>query len=275
VDGVVVIDKAKGPTSHDVVEQVRKLLGEKVGHTGTLDPMATGVLPLCIGKATLVSQLLIAEDKAYEAEVTFGVETDTLDAQGKVLKTSPVPAPLQLDLAPFRGTYKQTPPMFSAVKVGGQKLYEAARKGQEIEREAREVTVHRLELLSLEGAKARLLIECSKGFFVRVLAQELGRAAGCGAHLSALRRTKSGPFTLAQAVPPERAAEGLIPLERALEHLPAVNVSVADAEKVKCGGLVQAAPVEGPVRVVCGAELLAIADVVDGRLKYRRVLAGR
>jgi tRNA pseudouridine55 synthase len=274
VDGVIVIDKPKGPTSHDVVEQVRRLLHEKVGHTGTLDPMATGVLPLCVGKGTLVSQLLIAEDKAYEAEVTFGVETDTLDAEGKVLKTSAVGA-LKLDLEPFRGTYKQTPPMFSAVKVGGQKLYEAAREGKEIEREAREVTVRKLDLLSVEGNRARLRIECSKGFFVRVLAQELGRAAGCGAHLSGLRRTKSGPFTLAQAVPPERAAEGLISLERALEHLPAVNVSAADAQKVKCGGVVEAAPVEGAVRVVCGAELLAIADVVGGRLKYRRVLAGR
>jgi tRNA pseudouridine55 synthase len=274
VDGVIVVDKPRGPTSHDVVEAVRKKLNEKVGHTGTLDPMATGVLPLCVGRATLVSSLLTADDKAYEAEVTFGVETDTLDAQGKVLATTPVPEPLTLDLAPFRGTYPQTPPMFSAVKVGGRKLYEAARAGEEVERAPREVTVQRLELLSLEGNKARLAIECSKGFFVRVLAQELGKAAGCGAHLSALRRTKSGPFTLAQAVPPDRAEEGLIPLERALDHLPAVQVSAADVRKVKSGGVVEAAPVAGAVRVVApDGALLAIADVVAGRLKYRRVLA--
>jgi tRNA pseudouridine55 synthase len=208
--------------------------------------------------------------------VTFGVETDTLDAEGKVLKTASVPPELELDLTPFRGTYAQTPPMFSAVKVGGKKLYEAARQGLEIEREARDVTVHRLELLSVEGAKVRLAIACSKGFFVRVLAQELGRAVGCGAHLSALRRTKSGPFTLAQAVPPERAADGLIPLEQAVGHLFEVRVSAAQATKVRSGGLVEAAPHDGPVRVTGPTgELLAIADVVDGRLKYRRVLSPR
>jgi tRNA pseudouridine55 synthase len=272
VDGVIVIDKPKGPTSHDVVEQVRRQLGVKAGHTGTLDPMATGVLAVCVGKGTLVSSLLMSEDKAYEAEVTFGVETDTLDAQGKVLKTCPVGA-LAVELAPFRGTYKQTPPMFSAVKVGGRKLYEAARAGEEIEREAREVTVHRLEVLSADGPKLRLAVECSKGFFVRVLAQDLGKAAGCGAHLSALRRTKSGPFTLAHAVPIERAAEGFIALPKALEHLPAVQVSEAEAQRVRHGGVVEAEPAEGPLRVLCGSELLAIADVVERRLKYRRVLA--
>jgi tRNA pseudouridine55 synthase len=133
--------------------------------------------------------------------------------------------------------------------------------------------VHRLVVLSADGPKLRLAVVCSKGFFVRVLAQDLGKAAGCGALLSALRRTKSGPFTLAHAVPIERAAEGFIALPKALEHLPAVQVSEAEAQRVRHGGVVEAEPAEGPLRVLCGSELLAIADVVERRLKYRRVLA--
>lgn len=277
--GVLVIDKPRGPTSHDIVDALRKgLKTKKVGHTGTLDPMATGVLPICLGEATKVVQLLTAEDKAYEATVTFGTETDTLDAQGKVTATAPVPATLDLEraLAGLRGTYQQLPPMFSAVKVGGKKLYESARAGEEVEREAREVTVRRLEVVEATPVSVKLVVESSKGFFVRVLAQDLGRALGTVAHLSALRRTRSGAFTLAQAVSVEDAiaGKGLISLEAALAHLPSLRVTLAQVKKVLSGGVVEAAAVEGPVCVLgpTGA-LLAIADVVDGVLKYRRVMA--
>jgi tRNA pseudouridine55 synthase len=221
-------------------------------------------------------QLLASDQKAYEATVTFGSETDTLDAEGKVVATGPVVPFVATALERFRGTYLQTPPMFSAVKVGGKKLYEAARAGEEVERAPREVTVTRLEALEVGEGFVRLAVESSKGFFVRVLAQELGKALGTVAHLSALRRTRAGAFTLTQAVTLEEACagKGLIPIEEALKHLPSVRVSEADGKKVRSGGRVEAAPASGPVCVLGpGGELLAIADVVNGLLKYRRVMA--
>lgn len=275
--GVIVVDKPKGPTSNDVVQTVRRALGGRVGHTGTLDPMATGVLPVCVGEATKIVQLLMGDDKAYEATVTFGSETDTLDAQGRVTATAPVVPFDAAVLERFRGTYLQTPPMYSAVKVAGRKLYEAARAGEEVEREAREVTVKRLEVLAVEGASVRLRVECTKGFFVRVLAAELARALGTVGHLSALRRTRAGAFTLAQAVSLEEAClgKGLVSIEKALEHLPSVRVSDEEAKKVRSGGRVEAAPASGPVCVLGpGGDVLAIADVVEGYLEYRRVMAG-
>jgi tRNA pseudouridine55 synthase len=272
VNGVIVVDKPRGLTSHDVVHKVRGKL--KGGHTGTLDPMATGVLPVCLGEATKIVQLLTGDDKAYEATVLFGAETDTLDAEGKVTRTGPLPTgPLPLDR--FRGTYLQTPPMYSAVKVNGRRLHEAARAGEEVDRAPREVTVKRLEVLEQGADFVRLAVESSKGFFVRVLAQELGRACGTVAHLSALRRTKAGAFTLAQAVSMEDACagRGLISIERALAHLPAVRVSEAEVRKVRSGGKVEAAPASGPVCVLSpDGAVLAIADVVEGLLRYRRVM---
>lgn len=292
--GVLVIDKSSGPTSFDVVRQVRTLLRvKKAGHTGTLDPMATGVLPICLGEATKVAGLITEGNKAYEAVIGLGQETDTYDAEGKVVAEAPVP-PLTRDrleaaLQPFRGEYQQVPPMFSAVKVGGKRLYELARAGEEIERRARPVVVYALVLRDFAANELRVSISCSKGFFVRSLAHELGRALGCGGHLKALRRTRSGPFTLEQALPLERlaamvaeGAEGLkelerrlIPIGEALAELPAVQVSAADAHRVTHGVPVEVhAPGGGPVRVLDpDGRCLAVADVERGRLKYRRVLA--
>lgn len=261
-------------TSHDVVHRVRGKA--KGGHTGTLDPMATGVLPVCLGEATKLAQLLSSDEKAYEATVTFGTATDTLDAEGKVVATGPVVPFDPALLARFRGTYLQTPPMYSAVKVGGRKLYEAARAGEELEREPREVTVTKLEVLETGAGFVRLAVESSKGFYVRVLASELAEALGTVGHLSALRRTRAGPFTLAQAVSMEDACagKGLMSIEAAVAHLPSVRVSEADARKVLSGGRVEAAPAAGPLCVLGPAgKLLAIADVEGGVLKYRRVMA--
>ena len=274
--GVVVVDKPKGPTSNDVVQRVRRgLRVDRVGHTGTLDPMATGVLPVCVGEATKIVQLLMGDDKAYEATVTLGSATDTLDAEGKVVETGPVVPFDGAVLDRFRGTYLQLPPMYSAVKVGGRKLYEAARAGEEIEREPRQVTVSRLEVLAVEGASVRLRVECSKGFFVRVLAADVAKALGTVGHLSALRRTKAGMFTIGQAVSLDDACagKGLMPIEAAVAHLPSVRVSADEAKRVRSGGRVEAAPVAGPVCVL-GPDglLLAIADVEGGVLKYRRVM---
>jgi tRNA pseudouridine55 synthase len=286
VDGVLVVDKPGGITSFGVVREVRRALQvRKAGHTGTLDPMATGVLPLCLGDATKIAQFITEASKSYEATLTLGVTTDTLDAEGKVLRTREVP-PLTPELleaavARFRGTYAQIPPMFSAVRVGGQRLHELARAGQEVERAPRQVTVHELLIRDLTRDSVRLAVRCSKGFFVRVLASDLGEALGCGAHLSALRRTSTGPFGLGVAIPlaevlaaPERARERLVTLDQALADLPELVLGAAEAERVRHGGLVEVPPpVQGLLRAKGpGGELLAVAEAVRGRLVYRRVL---
>jgi len=288
MNGVLVIDKPKGPTSFDVVRQVRSLLKvKKVGHTGTLDPMATGVLPLCLGEATKVAGYITESNKAYDAVVRLGAETDTQDAEGKVVAEAPVPplttARLEEVLGRFRGTFEQVPPMYSAVKVGGKRLYELARAGEEVERAARQVTVYELLLRDFSATHLTLSVRCSKGFFVRTLAYDLGRALGCGAHLEALRRTHSGPFTLAQALPlaevtelvkqPEALARRLLPLSEALVDLPLVRVSAAEAERVSHGVPLEAPQQPGRVRVVGPTgTLLAVAEVERGRLRYLRVL---
>ncbi|NVJ01445.1 tRNA pseudouridine(55) synthase TruB [Myxococcus sp. AM009] len=288
MDGVLVIDKPTGPTSFDVVRQVRSLLRlKKVGHTGTLDPLATGVLPLCLGEATKVAGFITEGDKAYDATVRLGSETDTLDAQGQVTAQAPVPALtpalIEAALARFRGTFDQIPPMYSAVKVGGKRLYELARAGEEVERAARQVTVYELVLRDFSAERLQLSVRCSKGFFVRTLAQEVGRALGCGAHLEALRRTASGPFSLAQALPladvPTLLKEGalasrLMTMSHALVELPEVRVSAADARRVSHGVPVEVpAGKAGRVRVMGPDDaLLAVAEVAGGRLRYLRVL---
>ncbi len=288
MDGVLVIDKPSGPTSFDVVRQVRSLLKlKKVGHTGTLDPMATGVLPLCLGEATKVAGFITEGDKAYDATVRLGAETDTQDAQGQVTARAPVPpltpALLEAALARFRGSFDQVPPMYSAVKVAGKRLYELARAGEEVERAARHVTVYELVLRDFSADRLQLSVRCSKGFFVRTLAFDLGRVLGCGAHLEALRRTHSGPFTLAQALPladlPALVKEGalaprLVSMADALVELPEVRVSAAEAQRVSHGVPVEV-PAGRPGRVrVMGPDgaLLAVAEVVAGRLRYLRVL---
>ncbi|HYX91485.1 MAG TPA: tRNA pseudouridine(55) synthase TruB [Myxococcaceae bacterium] len=287
MNGVLVIDKPSGPTSFDVVRRVRALLGvRKVGHTGTLDPLATGVLPVCVGQATRIAGFITEGNKAYEAIVRLGVETDTLDAAGSEVASAPVPpldaARLEAVLSRFRGTFLQTPPMYSAVKVRGRRLYELARAGEEVERAPRMVTVHELVLRDFSSDELRLSVACSKGFFVRSLAEEIGKALGCGAHLRALRRTRSGPFTLAQAVPLERLESGdlaevearLVSLNDALSELPALRVSESDASRVGHGVPLEVSAPPGRVRVVDSGEgLLAIAEVgASGRLKYLRVL---
>ena len=280
--GVLVVDKPKGITSFDVVREVRRALKiKKVGHTGTLDPMATGVLPICVGDATKIAQFITEASKAYDATVKLGATTDTLDAEGKVLETRPVPALnrelLERAFDTFRGTFAQVPPMYSAVKIGGKRLYELARAGEEVERAPRQVTVHELVLRDFSADELKLSVSCSKGFFVRTLAAELGEALGCGAHLTALRRTQSGPFALSQAVPLTQIVGGtpptLVGLNDALKDLPALQVSAAEATRVKHGGVVEVSGKSGLHRVLepSGA-LLAVAEVVRGRLVYRRVL---
>ena len=206
-EGVLLIDKSQGGTSHDVVRDVRRILGMKaVGHAGTLDPMATGLLIILVGKATKASQYLMSVDKVYEGAFKLGSETNTQDAEGDITAEFPVPALSQADieahLKSFLGDQYQTPPMFSAKKINGVPLYKLARKGQEIEREPRFIRVNSFDLLSwnAEANEGTFRVACSKGTYVRTLCHDLGKRIGCGAHMSALRRIKSGALDIKSAV---------------------------------------------------------------------------
>lgn len=209
MEGVLLVDKPKGLTSHDVVYHLRrKLQIKKIGHAGTLDPMATGVLVMLIGKATRISQYLMSVDKVYEGEATLGVVTDSQDAEGEVMSTQPVPelteARVREVMKGFLGDQYQTPPMHSAIKIGGVPLYKLARKGEEVEREPRFIRIAAFNLLSFATPKISFDLHCTKGTYVRTVASDLGQKLDCGAHLSALRRTGSGKFTIGQCMPLEQ-----------------------------------------------------------------------
>jgi tRNA pseudouridine55 synthase len=213
VHGILNLRKPPGKTSMDVSRLVKRLTGErKVGHGGTLDPMASGVLPILLGQATHMMDYLIEGTKGYEAQVLLGVETDTLDATGKVTRQADASgitrAKVEAALQGFRGAIRQVPPMYSALKRGGERLYEMARAGVEVPREPREVEVFHLQLLAWEPPTFTLMVECGRGVYIRSLARDLGEALGCGAHLTALVRHRTGPFTLEDAVAPEELTGG-------------------------------------------------------------------
>jgi tRNA pseudouridine55 synthase len=244
--GVVVIDKPRGPSSFDVVAAVRRTLREKrVGHTGTLDPMATGVLPICLGEATKLVQFLMDGNKGYDAEAILGVATDTADATGTVVARADAAhvtrADVEAGLARLVGTITQTPPRHSAIRVGGRRAYEFARAGEEVELTPREVRVDAITLTSFvsDGATARIAfsVACGKGTYIRSLAADLGTALGVGAHLTALRRTRVGPFTLADAVPLDalRPETPLRTLADAVAHLPSLTLDDEEARAVRDG----------------------------------------
>lgn len=249
--GVLILDKPADFTSFDAVAVCRRLCHErKIGHTGTLDPMATGVLPLLLGKATRAASLLEDTDKEYEAGFRLGVSTDTEDSTGKVLETSDTPVSRELleSLLPrFRGEIMQVPPMYSAVSKDGKRLYELARKGIEVERDARPVTIFKLELMEYheETREGKLTVSCSKGTYIRTLIADLAKAAGSLGVMTALRRTKACGFTLADAITLDEAKalseagtleEKLRPVESLFAHLPAVTVSGAQATRFGNGG---------------------------------------
>ena len=200
MDGIILIDKPLGKTSHDMVYFVRRLTGiKKVGHTGTLDPDATGVLPVCIGKATKVCDMLTSSDKRYIAEMILGKTTDTQDASGNILSESEVNVScedIKRIISEFIGEIEQIPPMFSAIKKDGKKLYELARQGITIEREPRKITVHSIDVIEIDLAENRVVIDvgCSKGTYIRTLCEDIGNKLGCGAYMNSLRRTSSGGF---------------------------------------------------------------------------------
>jgi tRNA pseudouridine55 synthase len=205
LDGVLLVDKPGQHTSHDVIARLRGILRtKKIGHAGTLDPMATGLLIVLVGKATRVSQFMISLDKEYEGAIELGKVTDSQDADGEVMETRPVPALTEADVQAaikgFLGDQYQMPPMFSAIKIGGVPLYKKARKGEDVEREPRFIRVMSWDLLGFESPQIRFRLRCSKGTYVRTLAHDLGAKLGCGAHLSALRRTATDRFNVAQAL---------------------------------------------------------------------------
>ncbi len=252
INGLLVIDKPSRITSHDVVQRVRRALHVKqVGHTGTLDPMATGVLVICVGVATRVSEYLLGHDKAYRATIRLGVETDTYDATGEVVATQPVNIEreaLEAALSQFVGATQQTPPMHSAIKRDGQKLYELARAGIEVERESRSVIMHTIDLIDYQSPDVTIDVRSSAGTYIRSLAHDLGATLGTGAHLIALRRTVVGPFRLDQAIglaefeAAARDGNGsgyLRAIDEALYDWPQVIVNATQRQRAVTGGRIE------------------------------------
>jgi tRNA pseudouridine55 synthase len=289
VDGLLVVDKPEGPTSHDVVDEVRRLTGiRRIGHTGTLDPFATGVLPLCLGRATRLARFLTSSRKVYEATLRLGSATDTYDVTGKVIRKTDAsavsPDGIRAAACRFRGELLQVPPPFSARKVAGRRLHERARAGQMVMLPPSPVTIHRLEILEVSGPDVRFMTETSAGTYVRSLAHDLGEALGCGAHLTSLRRIASGSITLHGAhtmaelriaASREGIRELVMPMERMDLGLPTVVVTPAGAAAMASGRLLtaglldsgqdEAIPARGHVRVIDGAgRLLGIALETDG-----------
>jgi len=255
VHGLLIIDKEAGWTSHDVVARVRRLIGQRrIGHAGTLDPLATGVLVLCLGRATRLAEYLQGHDKRYRATIRLGEVTDTYDAEGEVVERKPVPTlseeELSAYLRAFQGTITQRPPAYSAVKVAGTPAHRRVRRGEQIVLPSRQVTIHEIRLLRWAPPDLSLEIACSAGTYIRSLAHDLGQAIGCGAHLVDLRRTASGPFTEDQAIPlpdlePLIATgewrQRVLPLIEAVRDMPQIPLSAQDAQAVRFGR-----PVPGP-----------------------------
>ncbi|RQS49776.1 MULTISPECIES: tRNA pseudouridine(55) synthase TruB [unclassified Burkholderia] len=291
LDGVLLLDKPVGLSSNDaLIRAKRLLLAKKAGHTGTLDPLASGLLPLCFGEATKFSQDLLEADKTYEATMRLGVRTTTGDAEGDVLDTRAVEcdrAAVEAALARFTGEIVQVPPMYSALKRDGKPLYEYARAGQTVEREGRNVTIHALDLLACELPDVTFRVTCSKGTYVRTLAEDIGEALGCGAHLTMLRRTGVGALTLEHAVTLDAlsdAAEGardawLQPVDALLSTFPLVRLDETSAKRFLHGqrlplsALDSIDAAEGErVRVYDAQRLLGVARKANGVLAPERLV---
>jgi len=292
VDGLLLLDKPSGITSTAALQRARRVLqAEKAGHTGTLDPLASGLLPLCFGQATKFARFLLDADKRYTATLRFGLTTTTGDADGEPLRQRPVavdePA-LRAALARFTGDIEQVPPMYSALKRDGRPLYEYARAGIELERASRPVTIHAIDLLSFDGERAVIDVRCSKGTYIRVLAEDIGEALDCGAHLGALRRTASSGWILAQAVAladlealaADAAEATLLHPRQMVAHLPLLRLPDTQlAQRFAWGQrLVLDAPASGPLAVWgpgdADADFLGVAEAdAEGVLQPLRLMS--
>ena len=291
VNGILVLDKPAGESSNRSLQRVKRLFNaSKAGHTGSLDPLATGVLPLCFGEATKISQFLLDADKRYSTTIKLGIKTASGDSQSEVLKTSEVnldKKQVEDSLEMFRGEIRQIPSMYSALKHKGVPLYKLARKGEEVERKERVVTVYSLNLLDFRGDEIDLEVHCSKGTYIRMIADDLGDQLGVGGHVTVLRRLQSGPFTLAQSVTMEQleaAAQGtdpgildqyLIEADFAVEHLEKVDLPTITADFVRQGQAVIARglPTNGTVRLYDNGQFIGIGKILDdGRVAPVRLI---
>lgn len=292
VHGIVLLDKPNGYTSNQALQRIKYLFrARKAGHTGSLDPLATGLLPICLGEATKVSGFLLDADKHYRTRCRLGVTTDTGDAEGAVLEQRPVPplddAVIEAALAPLRGPVRQVPPMYSALKHQGRRLYDLARRGEYVERREREVFIHELACTGYTAESLDLDVRCSKGTYVRTLVEDIGKILGCGAHVTELRRLGLFPFESPEMVTLEqveaRAQEGeaaldalLVPADSALVHWPAVTLD-RDSAWYLCQGqavFVPGAPTRGMVRIYGPAKaFLGMGEILDdGRVAPRRLM---
>ena len=275
MNGIVIVDKPAGWTSQDVTARLRRVFNtRRIGHGGTLDPMATGVLPVFVGRATRGVEFFEHAEKSYEAVLHLGITTDTEDITGTVLERREAAVTreaLEAALEAFRGETLQIPPMYSALKVDGQKLCDLARKGKEVERKPRPITIHELELLNLEGSLARLRVRCSKGTYIRTLCKDIGEALGCGGCMEALRRTSAGEYSIDEAVPLERLLEAENPgqflrdVDTMFRGFPAVTLTPNQEKRCRCGNSFSLRLPEGTYRAYSQAgEFLMLARVEDG-----------
>lgn len=287
VDGVLLLDKPIGMTSNAALQTARRLYNAaKAGHTGTLDPLATGLLPLCFGEATKFAGELLEADKAYDAIIKLGVTTNTADAEGEVREVRPVQVTAEQAaavLTSFVGEIMQVPPMHSALKRDGKALYEYARQGIEVERTPRRVTIHGIRMGELSGDLLSISVDCSKGTYIRTLAEDIGAVLGCGAHLAGLRRTRIGRLTLAQTVTLAQieAAAGderdalLAPADALLDGLPCAELDETNAQRLGHGQPVRWNGTPGRFRVYHGATFLGLCELDgEGWLTPRRLIAG-
>lgn len=275
MNGIVIVDKPADWTSQDVTARLRRVFNtRRIGHGGTLDPMATGVLPVFVGRATRGVEFFEHAEKTYEATLLLGVNTDTEDISGRVLEHREVTVTreqVEAVLERFRGEQQQIPPMYSAIKINGQKLYDLARKGQEVERKPRSITVFRLECLDFSGERVRLLIRCSKGTYIRTLCKDIGQTLGCGGCMESLRRVAAGEYTIQQAVPLQTLLETedpeqyLLPVDSMFAQLPMVKLTEKQALRCRNGNSFTVRIAPGRYRAYGpDGEFLMLAEVKDG-----------
>lgn len=275
MNGIVIVDKPQGWTSQDVTARLRRVYAtRRIGHGGTLDPMATGVLPVFVGRATRGVEFFEHAEKTYDTVLLLGRTTDTQDVTGTVLAEKAVrlsPADIENVLPRFRGEILQVPPMYSALKVNGKKLYELARKGQEVERQPRPITVFELTNLGFDGTRLRLRVKCSKGTYIRTLCQDIGEALGCGGCMEALRRVRAGEYGIEDAVPLEKLLESETPeqylrsLDTMFAHCPAVTLTANQEKRCRNGNPFSSPLPQGTYRAYSqSGEFLMLAKVEDG-----------
>ena len=275
MNGIVIVDKPQGWTSQDVVSKLRGVFQtRRIGHGGTLDPMATGVLPVFVGRATRGVEFFEHADKTYEAVLKLGISTDTEDTTGTVLEEKPVNVTKEQFLAvleQFRGEIEQIPPMYSALKVNGQKLYDLARQGKEVERKSRKITIFRLECLEFSGDSARLLVHCSKGTYIRTLCKDIGNALGCGGCMAALRRVQAGAYTIEKAVSLQTLVESenpgqyLAPVDSLFGEYPQVILTANQEKRCRNGNSFSITLSDGQYRAYSQTgEFLMLSQVSDG-----------